>query len=135
LDPSIKSSRTTNSEQQYSTWVFPLTTQSKMSSDHRTKLPPVRQRPIASDSFLSQFTTQFTTQQFTIRYARRIAFPHPLVLGPVGNRTIPSSPFQPVPLLQLIFLPLHHLYHQDCPLPLRHSLYAKMIVSTYHAYS
>jgi hypothetical protein len=45
---------------------------------------------------------------------------------------------QPIPHLQLIFLPLHHLYHlyhQHHPLPLRHSLYAEMIISNIPCWS
>ena len=96
-------------------------------------MPPVRQRPnrlsrsIYPISFLSQFNSPSNIHAVSHSLANE---PHPpLVLGPVGNRIIPSGPFQPVPLLKLIFLPLHHLYHQHHPPPLRHLPYAKTIVS------
>jgi hypothetical protein len=67
-------------------------------------------------SFLSQFTT---VRMHVIPWPNR---PHLLLVHrPVGNLIIPSSPFQLVPLLQII-LPLHPLYHHHHQLPLRQTL-------------
>ena len=55
--------------------------------------------------------------------------PHlPLRLGPIGNYIMPTNPFQPIPLLQAIFISQHHLYHQHLQLRLKCSPYPKTTV-------
>ena len=61
---------------------------------------------VFSSSFYHKFTTPLLCMPYPTYWPAE--GPHlPLGLGPVGNHIMPSDPFQPIPLLQVIFIPLH----------------------------